>query len=368
MTQAMLAVGTPKPARYLLAVAVASFLFVLLRDGVGVGFPLWEAGWGKTYNVTEFLGCAVCALRTVHAHGRERAAWLALTLGLLGFFAGDVYYTAGITPMQGGAPFPSPADAGYLAIYPGSYVALVLLLRARAGRIPSTLWLDGLLSALAVAGVGAALVFGVVASTEGSLATVATNLAYPLGDLTLLAFVVAVITVTGFRPGRTWMFMALGFAVFAVLDTIYLYQTAVGTYVEDTVLDAGWPAAYVLVAFAAWQPPKRLDARALRGGAMLVLPAGSALVAVGIPLFDHYVQLNDLALWMASASLLAVVVRFGLTFRANLRMLHASEDEATTDALTGLGNRRALQRDLERAAHDVTPGTRHALALFDLDG
>src|SRR3954452_23572268 len=71
---------------------------------------------------------------------------------------------------------------------------------------------------------------------------------------------------------------------------------------------------------------------------------------------------------MASASVLAVVSRFGLTFRANLRMLHASEDEATTDALTGLGNRRALQRDLERAAHDVTPGTRHALALFDLDG
>src|SRR3954453_4966662 len=288
MTQAMLAVGTPKPARYLPAVAVASFLFVLLRDGFGVGFPLWEAGWGKTYNVTEFLGCAVCALRTVHAHGRERAAWLALTLGLLGFFAGDVYYTAVITPMQGDAPFPSPADAGYLAIYPGSYVALVMLLRARAGRIPSTLWLDGLISALAVAGgwgargfgAGAggvaALVFGVVASTEGSRATVATNLAYPLGDLTLFAFVVAVITVTGFRPGRTWMIIALGFAVFAVFDTIYLYQTAVGTYVEDTVLAAGWPAAYVLVAFAAWQPPKRLDARAPRPGAMLARPAGPA--------------------------------------------------------------------------------------------
>src|SRR3954454_8496624 len=270
----MLAGRTPKLARYLLAATVASFVLVLLRDGLGVGFPLWEAGWTKTYNLPESLGCAVCALRTVHARGRERAAWLALTLGLFGFFAGDVYYTAVITPMQGDAPFPSPADAGYLAIYPGSYVALVLLLRARAGRIPSTLWLDGLISALAVAGAGAALVFGVVASTEGSLATVATNLAYPLGDLTLFAFVIAVITVTGFRPGRTWMIIALGFAVFAVFDTIYLYQTAVGTYVEARVLAAGWPAAYVLVAFAAWQPPKRLDARALRGGAELGVPGG----------------------------------------------------------------------------------------------
>jgi hypothetical protein len=58
----------------------------------------------------------------------------------------------------------------------------VLLLRARAGRISPALWLDGLITALAVAAVSAALVLGVVASTEGSFATVATNLAYPLGD------------------------------------------------------------------------------------------------------------------------------------------------------------------------------------------
>jgi diguanylate cyclase (GGDEF)-like protein/putative nucleotidyltransferase with HDIG domain len=364
----MLAGETPRLARYLLAATVASFVLVLLRDGLGVGFTWWDSGWSKTYNLTQFLGVAVCALRALRASGHERAAWLALTLGLFAFFAGDVYYTVVITPMESGAPFPSPADAGYLAIYPGSYVALVLLLRARAGRIPTSLWLDGLITALAVAGLGAALVFGVVASTEGSLATVATNLAYPLGDLTLLAFVFAVITVTGWRPGRTWVLMALGFGLFAAIDTVYLYQAARGTYVEDTLLDAGWPAAYVLVAFAAWQPQKRLDPRALRGGAMLALPAGSALLALGLLIFDHYVALNDLAMWMASASVLAVVVRFGLTFRANLRMLSASEDEATTDALTGLGNRRALVRDLERAADEAQDGDAHVLALFDLDG
>jgi two-component system, cell cycle response regulator len=363
----MLVGGTPKIAKYLLAATVASFVLVLVRDGLGVGFPLWEAGWSKTYNLTELLGVAVCALRVVHASGRERAAWLALTLGLFGYFAGDVYYTVVITPMESAAPFPSPADAGYLAIYPGAYVALVLLLRARAGRIPPNLWLDGLVTALAIAALGAALVFGVVASTEGSLAAVATNLAYPLGDLALLAFVIGVVTVAGWRAGRTWVLIGIGFGLFAVIDTIYLYQVALDTYVEDKLLDAGWPAAYVLLAFAAWQPQKYLDGRVLRGAAMLVLPAGSALVALGLLLFDHYVELNDLALWLASASVVAVVFRFALTFRANLRMLRASEDEATTDALTGLGNRRALVRDLERAAAE-SAGETHVLALFDLDG
>jgi two-component system, cell cycle response regulator len=363
----MLVGGTPKIAKYLLAATVASFVLVLVRDGLGVGFPLWEAGWSKTYNLTELLGVAVCALRVVHASGRERAAWLALTLGLFGYFAGDVYYTVVITPMESAAPFPSPADAGYLAIYPGAYVALVLLLRARAGRIPPNLWLDGLITALAIAALGAALVFGVVASTEGSLAAVATNLAYPLGDLALLAFVIGVVTVAGWRAGRTWVLIGIGFGLFAVIDTIYLYQVALDTYVEDKLLDAGWPAAYVLLAFAAWQPQKYLDGRVLRGAAMLVLPAGSALVALGLLLFDHYVELNDLALWLASASVVAVVFRFALTFRANLRMLRASEDEATTDALTGLGNRRALVRDLDRAATE-SAGETHVLALFDLDG
>src|SRR3954467_1339742 len=227
----MPASATLKLARNLLAATVATFAVVMLRDGLGVQSPVWPAVWAKSYNVTELLGVVVCALRALHASGRERGAWLALTLGLFGFFAGDVYYTVVLTPTDS-PPFPSPADAGYLAIYPGAYVALVLLLRATAGRIPSTLWLDGLICALAVAAVGAALVLGVVASTEGSLATVATNLAYPLGDLMLFAFVAAVITVTGWRPGRTWVLMALGFALFAVVDTIYLYQTAVGTYDE----------------------------------------------------------------------------------------------------------------------------------------
>jgi hypothetical protein len=208
ITRHMLAKGTPKLARWLVAATVLSFVAVLLRDGLGVVTPVWPAVWGKSYNLTEFLGAAVCGVRAARSSGPERAAWLALTIGLLGFFAGDVYYTVVITPMgEDAAPFPSPADAGYLAIYPGAYVALVLLLRARAGRIPSALWLDGLIAALAVAALGAALVFGVVASTEGSLAAVATNLAYPLGDLMLLAFVIAVITVTAGAPaarGCSW--------------------------------------------------------------------------------------------------------------------------------------------------------------------
>src|SRR5690606_19019838 len=141
------------------------------------------AGWA--YNGAEFLAIAVCALRATRSAGTERAAWVAFAVALAGYAAGDVYWSIALEG-EPSVPYPSLADAGYLTIFPAAYVGLVLMLRASAPRLSKALWLDGLICALAAAALGAALVMGVVASTEGSLATVATNLAYPLGDLLLL--------------------------------------------------------------------------------------------------------------------------------------------------------------------------------------
>jgi two-component system, cell cycle response regulator len=348
-------------ARLLVAAMVLGFAAVIARVAFGVVPPVLGDVWDMGYNVVELLALLLCALRARAATGTERAAWLSLSVGVLGFFAADLYYTFVLADMAS-PPFPSWADAGYLTIYPAAYVALVLLLRARAGRISPALWLDGLVCALAVAALGAALVLGVVASTDGPPATVATNLAYPLGDLALVAFVTAVIAVTGRRAGRTWWLVAAGFAVFAVADTIYLYEVAVGSYRDNELLDAGWPTAFVLLALAAWQPARRVDARRLRGAGMLALPAIAGVVSIGVLVVDHYAHQNDAAVWLASAALGVIVFRFGVTFRENLHMLRASEEDATTDALTGLANRRALAEDLATAERPLV------LALFDLDG
>jgi diguanylate cyclase (GGDEF)-like protein/putative nucleotidyltransferase with HDIG domain len=356
--------GTPVLARLLLALSVLGLAAVALTNGLGVEPPVLSGVWYWAYNFTEAAALAACVLRAVRSAGYERAAWAAFSAGLAGYLAADLYWTLALSD-DASPPFPSPADAGYLSIYPAAYVGLVLLLRARAGRISSNLWIDGVICALSSAAVGAALVLGIVATTSGSLATVATNLAYPLGDVALLAFVGTVIVMAGRRAGRTWLLVAAGFGVFAIGDAIYLVQTALGTYVEGGPLDVSWPAAYVLLAFAAWQRAERFDARRLRGAGMLALPVGAALLSVAVLVFDHYVPLHVFAVWLASASLLVVVARLWRTFRENLAMLRASEEEATTDPLTGLGNRRALTEDLEAA---VDEGVLHALALFDLDG
>jgi diguanylate cyclase (GGDEF)-like protein len=70
----------------------------------------------------------------------------------------------------------------------------------------------------------------------------------------------------------------------------------------------------------------------------------------------------------AAGAIVVLVFAFGFLFRQNRRLLDASRRDALVDALTGLGNRRALVRDLgDHVAHasDEHPAL---LALFDLDG
>ncbi len=85
----------------------------------------------------------------------------------------------------------------------------------------------------------------------------AVNLAYPLGDVVLIAFVVGVFALTRWRPGLGWLPIASALGLTALADSIYLYQSAVGTYVAGTILDALWPLSLVLLAGAAWVAPPR---------------------------------------------------------------------------------------------------------------
>ena len=53
---------------------------------------------------------------------------------------------------------------------------------------------------------------------------------------------------------------------------------------------------------------------------------------------------------------------------ANLRLLEASRDEAVTDPLTGLGNRRAFKSHLEEIPPGVSSDDELMVGMFDLDG
>src|SRR4051794_13835554 len=92
---------------------------------------------------------------------RERLAWLLIGSGVLAWSLGEVYYTAVLWDADVIA-IPSPADIGYLLLPPLVLAGSILLLRARARGVPRTLWVDGVIAALAVAALSATLVFETV--------------------------------------------------------------------------------------------------------------------------------------------------------------------------------------------------------------
>ena len=57
------------------------------------------------------------------------------------------------------------------------------------------------------------------------------------------------------------------------------YLGPAGTFTEGTLLDSVWPASILLLAYAAWEPPRTAPAR-LEGWRMLALPSVFVVTSV----------------------------------------------------------------------------------------
>jgi two-component system cell cycle response regulator len=319
------------------------------------------------YTAVEVLAVAVCAARVVIKRD-DRAAWAFMTLALLAWTGGDLAWTLWLDHVAN-PPSPSVADGLYLTMYPAVYVAMMLLIRSRLSHRGAAQWLDGGVVGLALAAVGAALIFSTVLGTsKGRFIEVAVNVAYPVGDFALLVFVVVAFSLSGWRPGRLWLLLGAGILVTALADIIYVYQVAKGTYVSGALLDAMWPLSMSLLALAAWQPAPPRAAQRVAAPHTIVLTLLAAGGALALLVAAAFHPVTPLAVALAAGALLLATVRATLTYLENVRMLRRNAHEAVTDMLSGLGNRRRLMEDLQDAVDDTLRGRASTLVFFDLNG
>jgi diguanylate cyclase (GGDEF)-like protein len=308
----------------------------------------------------------LCAMKARVSDG-ERSAWWLLAFAMALWGTASAYYSIALWDLAV-LPIPSIADAFWLAFYLPAYAGLFGLMRHRAGSLGRSARLDAAVGGLGVGGAAAAVVFqSVLDNSTGTALATATNLAYPIADIGLLALVVAAVTATGWRGSGVWRWIASAFAMFAVTDCIWLVQISQGHYTVGGILDLGWPAAFLLVGLAAWREDSRERPRERTRTAMVV-PAISGATALTLLVAGYVVRTNPVALTLATASIVVILVRLYLTVRDNSRLLAHSRVEAMTDALTGLGNRRQLAVDLAAHLDDLDPARPLALTLFDLDG
>jgi two-component system, cell cycle response regulator len=332
----------------------------LLGDRVGLD-DFFNRYW---YNGLILLAALAGIVRAVTSRS-ERGAWIAFAVGMSCWAVAEILFDF---VYSGDPPYPSAADVFFLAFYPACYVGMLMLVRHRVSQFSRMVWFDGAMAAIAAAALGSAVLFEVVLRhTDGSAAVIVTNLAYPLGDILLLSAVVGVFALTGWKPDRTWGLIGAALLATTVADAIFLFQTATDSYHEGTILDALWPASMLLLGAAVWQKPRRTEVP-LAGRPLLFTSVVCGAVGLLILSYDHFHRVNFLAISLAGATIVAVTIRMGLTFRENARILGLLRIHAVTDSLTGLGNRRQLLDDLDRLLADGAESPPRLLAMYDLDG
>jgi diguanylate cyclase (GGDEF)-like protein len=306
---------------------------------------------------------------------RPRWTWLALGAGLACWSAGEViwcYYELWQGLPQ--APFPSPADAGYLMFPLGAVLALVFFPAGRADQSRFRLAMDGVIvsgSLFAVSWVSVLRsVYEAGASSDLALSVA---LAYPLADVILMTMAVMVLA-RALTPQRlTLGLLTAGVALMAFSDSMFAYLTATNPYLTGNLIDMGWVAAFLLFGLAALSSTQepvidRLTART-PARTRLWLPYLPLLLAGAVG-FDQALPSLGAGPIPAVALLLVIVVllRQFVTVADNQRLLHAVAHQAFHDPLTGLANRALFTDRLERAVQlqqrDLQP---LALLVLDLD-
>ncbi len=338
---------------------------VALHDWLGIGAGLDFAISEALYDAV-VLGAGLACLLRASDYPRERSAWLWIGAALLSWGAAEVYWTAFIEGNPA-APYPSPADIGYLGFYPLAYAGLAMLVRARAHEIRWRLWMDGLIAALGTAALGTAFVFDFVAGkATGSTLEKLTTLAYPIGDIAMLSLVVGVIALTGWRPGRTWSLLLAGLSALVVADIAYTLQSTGGALPGGEWINPIYLIAAVCLGAAVWQPAEAAAITSSQESDRreIIVPAVFAAVMIGLFAMQYYSATGGLSTVLWAATMTAVIVRLTMSDRENHKLL----EEVRTDSLTGLGNRGRMEVELAETCARASDEWPAMLYLFDLNG
>ncbi|MER5208037.1 aminotransferase class I/II-fold pyridoxal phosphate-dependent enzyme [Streptomyces sp. NPDC002825] len=223
----------------------------------------------------------------VHLHRPARRwPWLVLAAANLTFVGGDTAYNALEAFFGQTRPFPSVADALYLATYPLFAVGLFGFIRYRAVGRDLAVLLDALILTSGLALLCWVNLITPLARSEGMTWTEkAISIAYPLGDVLMLAMLARLLVPGGLRS-RSVQLLTLGTCGILASDVIYGILQLKGTWQVGTPWDLGWVVFFTAWGLAALHPsmtglterapepaPRIAERRlALLAGASLVAP------------------------------------------------------------------------------------------------
>nr|WP_051832404.1 EAL domain-containing protein [Streptomyces katrae] len=241
------------------------FLLAVVSGGYAVGAAL---GWGSE-ELAEIMGdfglSAAALLAAVSCYtyarvidSRERPAWLLFAFSSLMGACGNAVWGWYEVVLGEAVPKPSVADFAFLCFAPPAIVGLLVLAKrpvTRAGWV--CLGLDSWLIGGSLLTLSWSLALAHAARTAqsgapGSVPRAALSLAYPLLDIALVSMVL-VLHFRRSEANRSAVNTAIAALALTVLsDALFTSPLLSAEYQSGQLLDAGWFAGSLLLAYAPW--------------------------------------------------------------------------------------------------------------------
>ncbi len=321
----------------------APLLLALACGGYALGALL---GWGSrelALIMGDFglsaaaLAASVSCFLYARAHGRRmRPAWLLFAFSSAMAAAGNAVWGYYEVVQDRPVPSPSLADVFFLLFAPPAIVGLLVLAKrpvTRAGWV--CLALDSWLLAGSLLTLSWSLALAHTATFRGeSVARAALSLAYPLLDIVLVSMVLA-LHFRRSKGNRSAVHTAIAALALTVLcDALFTSPLLRDTYRSGQLLDAGWFAGSLLLAYAPWgvrrateapAPPRgapRPSSRPIAGSLAALTPYLAAAVCTLSILYSVIEgrRVDRVVVFTGCAVVLALVVRQGIMLLDNITL------------------------------------------------
>ena len=215
------------------------------------------AGSGPVFNLLGLSPVVAILIGIRRFKPEARGPWLWFALGFALFWLGDLYTYSYPRLLGKEVGFPSLGDGFYLVVYPALMAGLVLLIRRRNPERDRAAAIDSLIMSVGLALISwVLLIQPYVHEDTLSLSAKLVSIAYPLGDILLLAAAIRLAVDSGKRLPAFYLMVG---AIIALLATDFAYGlvTLEGLYDNQIWLDLGWISFYLLWGAAALHPSMR---------------------------------------------------------------------------------------------------------------
>ncbi|MFE2721816.1 putative bifunctional diguanylate cyclase/phosphodiesterase [Kitasatospora sp. NPDC059327] len=208
---------------------------------------IWWTGIG--------LGGVAAIVIGVHLNRpAHRLFWYLLALANLSFTAGEVVQVVQMQFLHLGSPFPSVADGFYLAEYLLYAAGVLGFIRWRTAHQDRASLLDALILTMGLALLAwIYLILPYARNPDLSWFQKAVSIAYPLGDVVVLALLLRLLVPRG-GSSRALQLLTVGTIGLLISDILYGLILLHGNWHIGTPVDLGWAAFYTAWGAAALHP------------------------------------------------------------------------------------------------------------------